>query len=189
MAWFGFNCFNFINDQSFGLHAHGEEESTGDSHDHDHSGEDAFIWKAMVVLASIYGFYLFEILTHLGLKSKVGVYNLSGRPVQRSVSDRLASVEHEKCEVFARGGYSTDAWLGRCGSGVENLTLFKISLRQNDFTKTECEIFRPYLRHLTQNQSVHSQTLGLQITFTSFKCASFFKSPINIHLSLSRLSH
>lgn len=55
---------------SFGLHAHGEEESTGDSHDHDHSGEDAFIWKAMVVLASIYGFYLFEILTHLGLKSK-----------------------------------------------------------------------------------------------------------------------
>lgn len=53
---------------SFGLHAHEEEESTGDSHDH--SGEDAFIWKAMVVLASIYVFYLFEILTHLGLKSK-----------------------------------------------------------------------------------------------------------------------
>lgn len=53
---------------SFGLHAHGEEESTGDSHDH--SEEHAFIWKAMVVLASIYVFYLFEILTHLGLKSK-----------------------------------------------------------------------------------------------------------------------
>lgn len=53
---------------SFGLHAHEEEESTGDSHDH--SEEHAFIWKAMVVLASIYVFYLFEILTHLGLKSK-----------------------------------------------------------------------------------------------------------------------
>lgn len=97
MAWFSFNCFNFIIDQSFGLHAHGEEESTGDSHDH--SEDHAFIWKAMVVLASIYVFYLFEILTHLGLKSKVGVYNLNGRPVQRSVSDRLASVEHEKCQV------------------------------------------------------------------------------------------
>lgn len=98
LAWFGFNCFNFIIDQSFGLHAHEEEESTGDSHDH--SEEHAFIWKAMVVLASIYVFYLFEILTHLGLKSKVGVYNINGRPVQRSVSDRLASVEHEKCEVL-----------------------------------------------------------------------------------------
>ncbi|XP_067036778.1 metal cation symporter ZIP14-like [Acropora muricata] len=53
---------------SFGLHAHEEEGSTGDSHDH--SEEHAFIWKAMVVLASIYVFYLFEILTHLGLKSK-----------------------------------------------------------------------------------------------------------------------
>lgn len=53
---------------SFGLHAHEEEESTGDSHDH--SEDHAFIWKAMVVLASIYVFYLFEILTHLGLKSK-----------------------------------------------------------------------------------------------------------------------
>lgn len=99
LGWFGFNCrIRFINDQSFGLHAHEEEGSTGDSHDH--SEEHAFIWKALVVLASIYGFYLFEILTRLGLQSKVGIYNLSSRPVQWSVSDPLALVEHEKCEVF-----------------------------------------------------------------------------------------
>ena len=53
------------------------------------------------------------------------------------------------------GGYSTDAWVGRCGPGVETLALFKTQF--SDFTvpfKTECEIFRPYLRHLTQNHTL-----------------------------------
>ena len=39
------------------------------------------------------------------------------------------------------GGYSTDAWVGRCGPGVETLTLFKTQF--SDFTipfRTECEI-------------------------------------------------
>ena len=51
------------------------------------------------------------------------------------------------------GWYSTDAWYGGAARGVETLTLFKTQF--SDFTvlfKTECEIFRPYLRHLTQNQ-------------------------------------
>ncbi|XP_068715372.1 metal cation symporter ZIP14-like isoform X2 [Montipora foliosa] len=56
---------------AFGLHAHEEEGSEGDSHA-DHSEESAFVWKALVVLVSIYGFFLFETLMHLGLKSKVG---------------------------------------------------------------------------------------------------------------------
>ncbi|XP_074615360.1 metal cation symporter ZIP14-like isoform X2 [Acropora palmata] len=73
---------------SFGLHAHEEEESTGDSHDH--SGEDAFIWKAMVVLASIYVFYLFEILTHLGLKSK------NSKDVQDVVQSDKGDHENER---------------------------------------------------------------------------------------------
>ena len=50
--------FNFISNQSFGLHAHGEEGS--------------FMWKAMVVLGAIYIFYLFETLMHLGLRRKIG---------------------------------------------------------------------------------------------------------------------
>ena len=74
-------CLN--HNQAFGLHAHGSEGghgsegahgsegTSGDSHD-DHSGENAFIWKALVVLASIYSFYLFETLMHLGLQNRLG---------------------------------------------------------------------------------------------------------------------
>ena len=54
--------------QAFGLHEH--EESVGTEHDHEE--ESAFIWKALVVLASIYGFFLFETLMHLCLKSRIG---------------------------------------------------------------------------------------------------------------------
>ena len=60
-----------IYDQAFGLHAHEEEGSGGDSHA-DHSEGSAFVWKAVAVLASIYVFFLFETLMHLGLKSKFG---------------------------------------------------------------------------------------------------------------------
>ncbi|XP_068715370.1 zinc transporter ZIP12-like [Montipora foliosa] len=56
---------------AFGLHAHEEEGSGGDSHA-DHSEASAFLWKAVAVLASIYVFFLFETLMHLGLKSKFG---------------------------------------------------------------------------------------------------------------------
>ena len=53
------------------------------------------------------------------------------------------------------GGYSTDAWVGRCDLGVQTLTLFKTQF--SDFPvpfKTEFKIFRPYLRHLTQNHTL-----------------------------------
>ena len=54
-----------------------------------------------------------------------------------------------KVQKKARGrGYSTDAWVGRCGPGVQTLTLFKTQF--SDFPiplKTEFKIFRPYLRH------------------------------------------
>ena len=49
------------------------------------------------------------------------------------------------------GGYSTDAWVGRCGPGVQTLTLFKTEF--SDFHipfETGFKIFRPYLRHLTE---------------------------------------
>ena len=49
------------------------------------------------------------------------------------------------------GGYSTDAWVARRGPGVQTLTLFKTQF--SDFHipfETEFKIFRPYLRHLTQ---------------------------------------
>ena len=53
------------------------------------------------------------------------------------------------------GGYSTDAWVGRCGAGVQTLTLFKTQF--SDFHipfETEFKIFRPYLRHLTQSHTL-----------------------------------
>lgn len=61
----------FVFMQAFGLHAHEDE---GGAHGHDsHEEEDnSFIFKALVVLASIYGFFLFETVMHLGLKSKIG---------------------------------------------------------------------------------------------------------------------
>ena len=58
--------FGFL--KAFGLHAHEEE---GAEH-HNHEEESGFIWKALVVLASVYAFFLFETLMHLVLKSKVG---------------------------------------------------------------------------------------------------------------------
>ncbi|XP_074622315.1 metal cation symporter ZIP14-like isoform X1 [Acropora palmata] len=57
---------------AFGLHAHESEGTSSDGHA-DHSAENAFLWKAVVVLASIYSFFLFEILMHLGLMSKLGL--------------------------------------------------------------------------------------------------------------------
>ena len=54
-----------------------------------------------------------------------------------------------------RGGYSTDAWVGRCGPGVQTLTLFNTQF--SDFPipfKTELKIFRPFLRHLTQSHTL-----------------------------------
>lgn len=65
------NCVNLIFDQAFGLHVHEEHDTAGGGHA-DHSEDTGFIWKGLVVLASVYGFFLFETLMHLGLKSKVG---------------------------------------------------------------------------------------------------------------------
>ena len=53
------------------------------------------------------------------------------------------------------GGYSTDAWVGRCSPSIQTLTLFKTQF--SDFPipfKTEFKIFRPYLRHLPQNDTL-----------------------------------
>ena len=53
------------------------------------------------------------------------------------------------------GGYSTDASVGKCGPGVQTMTLFKTQFF--DFPipfKTEFKIFRLYLRHLTQNHTL-----------------------------------
>ncbi|XP_068711714.1 metal cation symporter ZIP14-like [Montipora foliosa] len=79
---------------SFGLHAHEEDGSSG--HDHaDHSGESAFLWKAMVVLVAIYAFYLFETLMHVVLRSKIS-------PKHGGHSHRnkeASSFGKNKCEV------------------------------------------------------------------------------------------
>jgi len=37
-----------------------------------------------------------------------------------------------KQRLYPGGGHSTDAWVGRCGAGVETLTLFKTQF--SDFT-------------------------------------------------------
>ena len=55
--------------------------------------------------------------------------------------------------MYPLGGTQQMLGYGGAARGVETLTLFKAQF--SDFTilfKTECEIFRPYLRHLTQNQ-------------------------------------
>ncbi len=57
--------------QAFGLHQHEEE---GDAHD-SHEEEKGFIWKALLVLSSVYAFYLFETVMHLCLKSRIGDHN------------------------------------------------------------------------------------------------------------------
>ncbi|XP_078381145.1 metal cation symporter ZIP14-like [Oculina patagonica] len=56
---------------AFGLHQHEEE---GDAHD-SHEEEKGFIWKALLVLSSVYAFYLFETVMHLCLKSRIGDHN------------------------------------------------------------------------------------------------------------------
>ena len=50
------------------------------------------------------------------------------------------------------GGGATAGWTGRCGPGVETLTLFKTKLSDFTIPLRQCEIFRPYLRHLTKIQ-------------------------------------
>ena len=59
--------------QAFGLHAHEEEGAGHESHEED----NGFVWKALVVLVTIYGFFLFETLMHLCLKSKIGEHSHS----------------------------------------------------------------------------------------------------------------
>ncbi|XP_022804173.1 zinc transporter ZIP12-like isoform X2 [Stylophora pistillata] len=59
---------------AFGLHAHEEEGAGHEGHEEEDNG---FVWKALVVLASIYAFFLFETLMHLCLKSKVGEHSHS----------------------------------------------------------------------------------------------------------------
>ena len=59
----------FVLVQALGLHAHDGEGGAHDSHEEE---DNSFIWKALVVLASIYGFFLFETVMHLALKSKIG---------------------------------------------------------------------------------------------------------------------
>ena len=50
-------------------------------------------------------------------------------------------------ETRGVGGYSTDAWVGRCGPGVQTLTLFKTHFSYfHILFETEFKIFRPYLR-------------------------------------------
>ena len=65
------------------------------------------------------------------------------------------------------GRNPTDAWVGRCGAGVQTLTLFKTQF--SDFPipfKTEFKIFRPFLRHLTQNHTLFKTRMKLE--YTSF---------------------
>ncbi|XP_078381146.1 metal cation symporter ZIP14-like [Oculina patagonica] len=53
---------------AFGLHQHEEEGKAPEE-------EKAFIWKALLVLSSVYAFYLFETVMHLCLKSRIGDHN------------------------------------------------------------------------------------------------------------------
>ena len=67
--------------KALGLHAHHDEGGAHDSHE----GEDnSFIWKGLVVLASIYVFFLFETVMHLVLKSKVSEHGHSHIDVEVS---------------------------------------------------------------------------------------------------------
>ncbi|XP_031556231.1 zinc transporter ZIP14-like isoform X2 [Actinia tenebrosa] len=51
---------------ALGLHQHEE----GEEEPHSEDISKSFLWKAAVILASIYFFYLFEVLMHFGLKNK-----------------------------------------------------------------------------------------------------------------------
>lgn len=59
--------------QAFGLHGH-EEEGHGHNPD-EHEDEKEVVWKALLLMASIYVFFLFETLMHLCLKVKVAEKN------------------------------------------------------------------------------------------------------------------
>ncbi|XP_022804198.1 zinc transporter ZIP14-like isoform X2 [Stylophora pistillata] len=56
---------------AFGIHAHHEGGAGHEGHEED----KGFVWKALVVLASIYAFFLFETVMRLCLKSKVGEHS------------------------------------------------------------------------------------------------------------------
>ena len=66
--------------QAFGLHAHDDK---GDGHD-THEEDNGFVWKALVVLGSVYAFFLFETVMHLTLKSKIGEHGHSHVDVEVS---------------------------------------------------------------------------------------------------------
>ena len=68
--------------------------------------------------------------------------------ITSALADHAISTGHS-LKWDGGGGYSTDALVGRCGPGVQTLTLFKTQF--SDFHipfETEFKIFRPYLRHL-----------------------------------------
>ncbi|XP_027048293.1 zinc transporter ZIP14-like isoform X2 [Pocillopora damicornis] len=85
---------------AFGLHAHEEEGAGHESHEED----NGFVWKALVVLVSIYAFFLFETLMHLCLKSKIGEHSHSHVDVELpGPSSRHMSFKKErKCSRLER---------------------------------------------------------------------------------------
>ena len=77
------------------------------------------------------------------------------RTLSSALSAKCPTVKNNRRRLLSPGGYSTDAWVGRCGPGVQTLTLFKTQF--SDFPiplKTEFKISRQYLRHLTQNHTL-----------------------------------
>ena len=102
------------------------------------------LWDSFLKnLANGLGPFFIRIVTNWGFQKLVR-YNLNRK-----------SLHSNMIRYRSRGGYSTDAWVGRCGPGVQTLTLFKTQL--SDFPilfETEFKIFRPYLRHLTQNHTL-----------------------------------
>lgn len=54
--------------QAFGLHGH-KEERHGHNPD-EHEDDKGFVWKALLLMASIFVFFIFETLMHLSLKGK-----------------------------------------------------------------------------------------------------------------------
>lgn len=85
---------------AFGLHAHEEGGAGHESHEED----NGFVWKALVVLVTIYAFFLFETLMHLCLKSKIGEHSHSHVDVELpGPSSRHMSFKKErKCSRLER---------------------------------------------------------------------------------------
>ncbi|XP_001641064.3 metal cation symporter ZIP14 isoform X2 [Nematostella vectensis] len=81
---------------AFGLHKHEEDGAQ----DHDHN--NAYIWKAVVVLASIYIFFVFEVLMHFGLKKRVHSHShvdveIPGPNIHNlSVKRKCSKLEHHE---------------------------------------------------------------------------------------------